>query len=127
MQRAWIPNLCYFPEPADEYDPFVNRIWYLDDKLEIEADVDALQAGDVPRAYVADFHQEHCTYNWRKLAIAVNQKKTYVDNPVGSIDHATHCAQGLAEQTKIVSACTPRGPGTFTMSNLNFLKCVRLR
>lgn len=57
MQRAWIPDLCYFSEPADEYDPFHDRTWYLDNQFAVQADPSALQAGEVSVAYVANFHQ----------------------------------------------------------------------
>jgi len=126
MQRAWIPQQCYFPEPATEYDPFNDRTWFLDATLETQADVRELKSGDVPVAYVANFHQEHCTYNWRKLAIAVNKKARWIDNRVGNIHHATHCSLGLAEQTRNMSDCGVVKGGTYTKSNINFLKCQRL-
>lgn len=126
MQRAWIPQQCYFPEPAEEYNPFNDREWFLDATLETRADPKLLESGDVPIAYVADFHQEHCTYNWRKLAIAVSTKARWIDERVGNVHHATHCALGLAEQTRNMSSCGVAKAGTFTRSNLNFLKCQRL-
>ena len=127
MQRSWIPDACYFTEPAIEYDPFHDRIWYLDENFESEADPDALAAGGIEVAFVANFHQEHCTYNWRKLAIAMDERRELIDSRVGSLNHATHCALGLAEQTKNMSACPATRAGALTKSNLNFLKCVSLR
>lgn len=127
MQRAWIPRQCYFPEPANEYNPFNDRAWFLDATLKTPADVKGLESGDVPVAYVENFHQEHCTYNWRKLAIAVEKKARWIDSRVGNIHHATHCALGLAEQTQNMSACGVLKAGTYTQSNINFLKCQRLR
>ena len=127
MQRAWIPDACYFRQPSDEYDPFADRPWFLDESFEHQADPKTLKGGDVIVAYVADFHQEHCTYNWRKLSIAVDEKRTLVDSRVGNVHHSTHCALGLAEQTKNMSACAAPRAGTLTRSNLNFLKCVSLR
>jgi hypothetical protein len=127
MQRAWIPHACYFPEPGDEYDPFSDRVWFLDATFETQADPEALKAGEVLEAYVADFHQEHCTYNWRKLATAVEKKAKLVDSRVGSVHHSTHCALGLAEQTRNISDCAASRGRTFTKSNLNFLRCVSLR
>lgn len=126
MQRAWVPQQCYFPDPADEYSPFSDRPWFLDAALKTRADLKALKLGDVPVAYVANFHQEHCTYNWRKLAIAVSRKARWIDERVGNVHHATHCALGLAEQTHNMSSCGAPKTGTFTRSNLNFLKCQLL-
>jgi hypothetical protein len=130
MQRAWIPSECYFVEPSAEYRPFDDRTWYLDANLTTPADPELLKQGDVPLAWVPNFHQEHCTYNWRKLAIAVERRLKYVDSRVASLSHATHCALGLAEQTKSM-ACSATDDDEVdvrnaTKSNINFLTCVPL-
>jgi hypothetical protein len=46
MQRSWIPDACYFPEPSNEYDPFSDRDWYLDKNLTKPADLEKLRNGE---------------------------------------------------------------------------------
>lgn len=126
MQRAWIPSRCFFPEPASEYDPFGDRLWFLDSHLSLPADPTLLREGEYPTLYVANFHQEHCTYNWRKLALATSARRKWVDSRVANLHHATHCATGLAEQTRNMTAQPRNSSGSYTRSNLNYLTCVSL-
>jgi hypothetical protein len=106
------------------HDPFGDRLWFLDAQLTIPADPELLREGEHPVTYVANFHQEHCTYNWRKLALAVDARRKWIDSRVANLRHATHCALGLAEQTKNMTAQPQNQSGTYTRSNINYLTCV---
>jgi hypothetical protein len=82
MQHSWIPASCYFPEPGDEYDPFNDREWFVDKNLTQPLDEGQkamLLRGDDLWVYTKYYHNEHCLYNWRKLAIAVSQRRQYVE------------------------------------------------
>lgn len=59
--------------------------------------------------------------------MAIDRKLRVVDSRVADVHHSTHCALGLAEQTKNMSAYAPPGTMTLTKSNLNFLTCVQIR
>ncbi|KAH8805508.1 hypothetical protein F5884DRAFT_755080 [Xylogone sp. PMI_703] len=136
MQRSWVPPECYFPEPGHEeiYDIFHNRIWYADLNLTIPADVDGLVSGDVLLAYLAKvffithyWHDEHCAYVLRKLAMAVAMRQGMVTSIVANIAHANHCAHFIANRVvHSYNSTWLEADHTFTESYLVFEKCVPL-
>jgi hypothetical protein len=99
MLRSWIPHECYTPEPGDEYSPFDDRAWFYDKNLTqpmVGSDLDVLRNGDDITAYTKFFHDEHCLYAWRKLALAVEKRLPLVDSKTMSLHHSTHCSKRIA-------------------------------
>ena len=128
MQRAWVPDACYFSEPGDEYNPFGEREWFLDKNLTQKIDgkeLEKLKSGDITTAYYdgSSFHDEHCLYSWRKLAIAVERQLPLIDTKTADLHHSTHCSIHIAQ--KIVN-------NTFDdslfvgISPLKYFGCVEL-
>lgn len=97
MMRGWIPNECYTPDPADEYSPFTDRQWYYDYNLTIPMEPEVLIGGDDVTAYTKTFHDEHCLYAWRKLALAVERRLPLIDSKAADLHHSTHCALQIAK------------------------------
>jgi hypothetical protein len=129
MQHSWIPAPCYFPEPGDEYDPFNDREWFLDKNLTQPLDEGQkamLVRGDDLWVYTKYYHNEHCLYNWRKLAIAVSQRRQYVDSWTVSLAHSTHCARAIADQLLKSELHVFNNTGNFTSAPLLFHTCVPL-
>ncbi|RFU31841.1 hypothetical protein B7463_g4504, partial [Scytalidium lignicola] len=107
MLRSWIPPECYFKEPSDEYDPFSDRAWFLDKDLTRPAtpeDLEKLRRGDDLKGYTRYFHDEHCLYALRKLAIAMDKKVPLLDTKTASIMHSTHCTTSIAEKLVVAEA-----------------------
>ena len=134
MQRSWIPPECYFSEPSDEYeDPFSNRQWFLDENFTQPATEDTLvrlRRGDNITAYTHYFHDEHCLYSWRKLALAVEYGKTVIESKTADLAHSAHCSKSLAR--KIVLAESGHsfpfeGFPAYSTSPVMFQTCVRLK
>lgn len=137
MMRAWIPDACFYHEPLDEYDPFHDREWFLDWKLTKPADIDVLVAGEGPHmVYTKDYHTEHCLYVWRKLGIAIDQKRPFVDNKTYGLGHSRHCSLQIAETLKAIWNKTDAG-GALTETDelrlrkvgasLDYYSCVPLQ
>lgn len=128
MQRSWIPHACYFKEPSEEYDPFSDRKWFFDTNLTHQItgkDLNRLREGDDLTAYTRFFHNEHCVYCWRKLAIAIEKRLPMIDSKTANFHHSTHCAAMLMQELYEV------GVGKFdthfeTHSPLMFQTCVPL-
>ncbi|ETN38307.1 uncharacterized protein HMPREF1541_06338 [Cyphellophora europaea CBS 101466] len=100
MLRSWIPPLCYHPAPTQDYTPFDDRPWYYDHNLTqpitSATDLDALRTGANLTAYTNTFHDEHCLYAWRKLALAVQHRWRWLDTKTMSLAHSEHCAKRIA-------------------------------
>ncbi|ETI24631.1 hypothetical protein G647_04000 [Cladophialophora carrionii CBS 160.54] len=129
MQHSWIPAACYFPEPGDEYDPFNDREWFLDRNLTrplYEEQKAMLLRGDDLWVYKKYYHNEHCLYNWGKLAIAVNQRREYIDSKTLSLAQSTHCARAIADQLLKSELYVFNNTGNFTSAPLLFHTCVSL-
>jgi hypothetical protein len=130
MQRSWIPDACYFPEPSNEYHPFDDREWFLDDRLTIPLNdsngLQKLRDGEEMVGYTATFHDEHCLYCWRKLAIAVENRLPLIDSKSASFHHSTHCAQLISGFIHEVAAERFDIHDTYTFSPLMFQTCVSL-
>lgn len=97
MMRGWIPAECYTPEPSDEYSPWTDRKWYYDYNLTKPMELEVLNSGDDVTAYTKTFHDEHCLYAWRKLALAVENRLPLVDTKTMNLHHSTHCALQIAK------------------------------
>ncbi|KAH8811045.1 hypothetical protein F5884DRAFT_669061 [Xylogone sp. PMI_703] len=96
MQRSWIPDACYTSEPSEEYHPFDDREWYYDANLTQKLDEEGmrkLREGDDLDVYAHFFHNEHCVYCWRKLALAVMNRLPLLDSKVADFMHSIHCAK----------------------------------
>jgi hypothetical protein len=127
MLRSWVPPECYFDEPREEYDIFHDRLWFLDDDLTIEADIEKLESGDELLAYTRYWHDEHCTYELRKLALAVEGRHKLIHSRAANIEHSNHCAQMIAK--RIVNSYNESflaTDETITESILSFDICVPL-
>jgi hypothetical protein len=128
MQRSWIPPECYFSEPVDEYDVFRDRVWYDDENLTIPSDVEGLESGDVLLTYTRYWHDEHCAYVLRKMALAVHLGKKMINSIPANIHHANHCAKAIAERVvNSYNASFLETDRTMTESNLLFETCVPLK
>jgi hypothetical protein len=127
MQRAWIPPECYFPDAVDDYDLFRDRQWFQDENLTIPSSTQRLESGDELLAYTRYWHDEHCTYVFRKLALAVDLRKTLVNRRLANIRHSTHCAKTIAK--RIVNSYNESFLGqdkSYTESILAFESCVQI-
>ncbi|KFZ18227.1 hypothetical protein V501_01326 [Pseudogymnoascus sp. VKM F-4519 (FW-2642)] len=127
MLRSWIPDACYFSEPSEEYDPFGDRKWFSDAKLKEELDeagLEMLRSGDMSMAYTKYFHNEHCLYTWRKLAIAFETRKPMIDSKTASLHHSTHCSKNIAKEMVAAETDTFNSSGYYTSSGMSFETCV---
>ncbi|BCR95917.1 uncharacterized protein AKAW2_20857S [Aspergillus luchuensis] len=128
MQRAWIPPECYFPEATEDYDTFRDRQWYLDTMMTIDADVEKLEAGEVPVAYTRYWHDEHCTYLFRKLALAVDMGKDMINSKALDIEHSNHCALAIAKRlASSYNVSFVEADRSLTESHLGFERCLPLK
>jgi hypothetical protein len=128
MQRSWIPPECYFPEPADEYDVFRDRVWYDDAWLTIPSSVESLESGDTTLTYTRYWHDEHCAYVLRKMALAVHLGKKMINSIPANIHHANHCAKAIAARVvNSYNASFLETDRTMTESQLKFETCVPLQ
>ncbi|KAL9615940.1 MAG: hypothetical protein Q9160_009126 [Pyrenula sp. 1 TL-2023] len=101
MQRSWIPDACYTPEADNEWDPWDDREWFYDDRLTQKLDdegMDMLRNGGDLNAWTKFFHDEHCAYCYRKLAIAVERRMPMIDSKTANFHHSVHCANLLVER-----------------------------
>jgi hypothetical protein len=127
MQRAWIPPECYFEEPIADYDVFRDRSWYSDANLTIPSNIERLESGDEFLAYTRYWHDEHCTYVFRKLAIAVENRKFMVNSRLVNIHHSNHCARMIAKRiVNSYNASFLEYDETITESYLAYENCVEL-
>lgn len=125
MMRAWVPPECYFTDIIDDYDVFRDRKWFADKGLSIPSDIDRLESGDEELAYTRYWHDEHCTYIFRKLAIAVEKRYPAITRNMANIDHSHHCAHMVALRLQnSYNETFVHEDDTFTESILNFQICV---
>jgi hypothetical protein len=118
---------CYVSSPAKEFDPFGDWKWFLDEAMKhplTEADLDKLRSGDLEMAYTRHFHDEHCLYNWRKLAIAVEEKRAMIDSLSAQLHHSAHCVRSIA--SFIAGAFDSTIDVSHTESPLMFQNCTTL-
>ncbi|KAL9112878.1 MAG: hypothetical protein Q9227_002955 [Pyrenula ochraceoflavens] len=129
MHRSWIPHACYFSEPSEDYDPYNDRDWFADENMTIPANLDLLRSGDLEVAFTHYFHDEHCLYGWRKLAIAVERKMDMIDSKSYDLQHTSHCSKMIADM--LVKSYDPKWDwyfdGVYTMSPLMFQTCIPLK
>jgi hypothetical protein len=97
MLSAWIPPECSTLELMEGYDPYAEGEWYLDDNSTQPADRDKLRAGEVRFVYTANaFHVQHCTYAWKVLSWAVENRRSLINSKSGSSNHTNHCAEVIS-------------------------------
>jgi hypothetical protein len=126
MLAGWVPPECYFSKPNDEYDPFSTRRWFWDRNLTNLADVESLKAGDYTEIFTrGHWHDEHCLYAWRKLAIAVDSRKPLIDSKSISLEHSTHCSKSISKRIVAADAGLKSRLGV-TSSPIQFMSCVPL-
>jgi hypothetical protein len=128
MQRSWIPPECFFSEPMDEYNVFRDREWFKDENLTIPADIEGLESGDVELAYTRYWHNEHCIYAMRKLALAVALRKPMINSTPANIHHTKHCVQSIID--RIVNSYNGsflQIDKTYTETYLAYESCVPLQ
>jgi hypothetical protein len=127
MMRAWIPKECYFTDIIGDYDVFRDRHWFTDKGLSIPSNISRLESGDEEIAYTQYWHDEHCTYIFRKLAIAVEKRYSAVTYIMANIHHSHHCAHMVALRLQnSYNETFLKEDDTFTESKLNFQTCVPL-
>jgi hypothetical protein len=124
MNYAWVPDKCFFSTPMEEYHPFDDREWFLDSNLTSGANTTRLISGDELSAYTAYYHEEHCLYTWRKLAIAVAMKSSWIDSKSADIHHHTHCSRMIRD--RLVGLETSHMRELKTEVSLAFLTCFPL-
>ncbi|KAH8820168.1 hypothetical protein F5884DRAFT_744529 [Xylogone sp. PMI_703] len=104
MYSSWIPDICYTTEPAPEYDPYSDLDWYSDVDLKYpltEREMAGLRQGNFTRVYTTwRYHDQHCLYAWRKLAIAVEKRLPFIDTKSVEIEHSEHCAKNLTNYVR---------------------------
>lgn len=96
MLRARIPADCYTPDPAAEYSPYEDRLWCYDEILTPPMRLELLRSGNDIKAWTKFFHDEHCLYASRKLALAVDRRLPLLDSKSMSLHHSNHCAKDMA-------------------------------
>jgi hypothetical protein len=129
MQRSWIPDECYFSDPSEEYHPFDDREWYADESLTTKlSDSELLQLrnGDDILVFTKFFHEEHCLFAWRKLAIAVERRLPYIDTQSADLHHSTHCSKQVAKMVYDISKHTYNNTDIYTSAPTLFQKCLPL-
>lgn len=125
MMRAWVPPECYYKDIIDDYDQFHDRKWFADKKMTIPSNISRLESGDEELAYTRYWHDEHCTYIFRKLAVAIEKRYPAVTNTMANIDHSHHCASMVALRLRnFYNETYVHIDDTFTESHLNFQTCV---
>jgi hypothetical protein len=133
MQRSWIPDECYFSEPSEEYHPFDDREWYIDSLLKerlTDSELLKLRNGDDFVAYTKIFHDEHCLYSWRKLALTIERRLPYIGSKSADLMHSTHCSKRIANLIYEVGTNTYteyNDTASYTASHLSFQTCIPLQ
>ena len=120
MFYGWIPPECYYEEVSSHYDPFTSLKWYSAPHAEDENLVDPadLWAGTNRRVWATTYHKQHCLFLWRKLALAVDQRRSLIDSKTANFEHSVHCVQILD--------WIPEQPNQIVEVNLRFYDCVNL-
>lgn len=127
MMRAWVPPECYYTDIIDDYDIFRDREWFADTDFATPADISRLESGDEELAYTRFWHDEHCTYIFRKLAIAIDKRYPAVTAYEVNIEHSHHCASMIAARLKnSYNETYVHNDHTFTESFLNYQECIPL-
>jgi hypothetical protein len=126
MQHGWVPDACYYPSLVYEFDPFSEQEWYLNNDLTVLADMDKLRAGESFTAYTQSFVEHECMYNWRKLAMAVAERRKLIDSWSYDEPTTSFCARQIAEKRLLIGNGTYEAGTYFTEVGLAFLECRRL-
>ncbi|KAB8305082.1 hypothetical protein EYC80_004383 [Monilinia laxa] len=96
MLSSWVPEACYFTDEGD-YDVFTDLPWYSDPFLRQplnETEMMNVRAGNYGHVYTTwAYHDEHCLYTWRKLAMAMEKRLPLIDTKTADEEHSQHCAR----------------------------------
>lgn len=96
MLSSWVPEACYFTDEGD-YDVFEDLPWYSDPFLRQPLNTTEMmnvRAGNYGHVYTTwAYHDEHCLYTWRKLAMAMEKRLPMVDTKTADEEHSQHCAR----------------------------------
>ncbi|KAF7877011.1 uncharacterized protein EAF02_008231 [Botrytis sinoallii] len=96
MLSSWVPEACYFTDEGD-YDVFDDLPWYSDPFLRQPLNTTEMmnvRAGNYGHVYTTwAYHDEHCLYTWRKLAMAMEKRLPMVDTKTADEEHSQHCAR----------------------------------
>ena len=128
MGRTWVPPECFYLE--DTADPTVlEKDWYLDANLTVPADPELVASGELELGYTQHYHEEHCLYVMRQLAVAVALKKSMVPSIVGKLHHINHCSKSIIDiiYKAYDEAERPFFDDDVTESLLEFEICIPMR
>ena len=92
MLYGWVPPDCFVEELSAQYTPFEDREWYAEEARENKINPASLWGGELPIVWTVPYHEQHCLFLWRKLALAVKQRRPMLDDLSLSLHHADHCA-----------------------------------
>ncbi|CAG8978470.1 hypothetical protein HYALB_00005044 [Hymenoscyphus albidus] len=97
MISSWVPEACYFIEAQQGYDVYSDLDWFADPFLRQplnETEMIDLRRGFYSHVYTTwQYHDEHCLYNWRKLAMAVEKRLPLIESKTADEEHSQHCAK----------------------------------
>lgn len=97
MLSSWVPDACYFIDAQQDYDVFSDLSWFADPFLRQplnETEMLDLRRGFYSHVYTTwQYHDEHCLYTWRKLAMAMEQRLPLIDSKTADEEHSQHCAK----------------------------------
>ncbi|KAM3065805.1 hypothetical protein ACMFMG_009971 [Clarireedia jacksonii] len=96
MLSSWVPDACYFDGAEQGYDVFSDLPWFADPFLKqplTDLEMMHVRAGNYSHVYTTwSYHDEHCLYTWRKLAMAMERRLPYIDTKTANEEHSLHCA-----------------------------------
>jgi hypothetical protein len=95
MVYGWMPKQCYFDELSREYTPFEDRQWYRDSNMTEPLTSEEMWEGVVTHVFTSRYHGQHCLFLWRKLSLAVDERRSHLDLKSLEVDHAKHCSKIL--------------------------------
>lgn len=129
MGRTWVPPECFYDEDVANDPTLLDKDWYMDWNLTIPADEALVASGDLELVYTQHYHEEHCLYVMRQIAVALALKKPMIPSIVARLGHINHCAQNIVD---IIFKAYDENERQFfandvTESLLEFEICVPLR
>jgi hypothetical protein len=126
--RYWAPPECSFAATDKDYYAFRDRKWFLDKALTVDADASLLESGDLRIAWTKYWHDEHCVFVMRTLAMALARKEKMVTGMVADIDHVNHCARWVIMTAQnAYNASFLENDHRATVSELMFQTCVPMK
>lgn len=132
MFGAWIPSACHVDVPKDDDHPFEDRLWFRDEALTEPISYEVLKSGNESLIYAGFFHDEHCLFAWRSLAVAVSKRLPLIDSLSNDIVHSIHCSKSIDRwivglQNKTLPLKILEDPKWYvTTVKLDYAKCMPL-